>query len=59
MHLLLSFDFFKIIFFKKKNVSGIVSECNSVDPDQDGHPVDPDLGPTCLQKLSAADKSLC
>ena len=26
---------------------------NSLDPDQDRHFVGPDLGPNCLQKLSA------
>ena len=28
---------------------------NSLDPDQAGHSVGPDLGPNCLQKLSADD----
>ena len=27
---------------------------NSLDPDQDRHFVGPDLGPNCLQRLSAA-----
>ena len=31
---------------------------NSLDPDQDLHFVGPDLGPNCLQRLSADDKSL-
>ena len=31
---------------------------SSLDPDQDRHIVGPDLGPNCLQKLSADDKSL-
>ena len=30
---------------------------NSFDPDQDRHSVGPDLGPNCLQMLSADDKS--
>ena len=30
---------------------------NSLDPDQDRHSVSPDLGPNCLQRLSAEDKS--
>ena len=30
---------------------------NSLDPDQDRHFVGPDLGPNCLQSLSAVDKS--
>ena len=32
---------------------------NSLDPDQDRHCVSPDLGPNCLQKLPADDKSSC
>ena len=28
---------------------------NSLDPDQDRHSVGPDLGPNCLQRLSADD----
>ena len=30
---------------------------HSLDPDQARHIVEPDLGPNCLQKLSADDKS--
>ena len=30
---------------------------NSLDPDKDRHSVGPDLGPNCLQRLSADDKS--
>ena len=30
---------------------------NSLDPDQDRQNVGPDLGPNCLQRLSADDKS--
>ena len=29
---------------------------NGLDPVQDRHSVDPDLGPNCLQRLSADDK---
>ena len=29
---------------------------NSLDPDQERHPVVSDLGPICLQRLSADDK---
>ena len=32
---------------------------NGLDPDQDRHSVGPDLGPNCLQRLSADDKSRC
>ena len=31
---------------------------NCLDPDQDRHFVGPDLGPNCLQRLSADHKSL-
>ena len=34
--------------FRKKHVSVL----NSLEPDQDRHFVDPDLGPNCLQMLS-------
>ena len=30
-----------------------------LDPDQDQHSVSPDMGPNCLQRLSADDKSGC
>ena len=30
---------------------------NSLDSDQDQHSVGPDLGPNCLQRLAADDKS--
>ena len=40
-------------------VSGTLSECQTIclDPDQDQHFVGPDLGPNCLQRLTAGDKS--
>ena len=37
----------------EKNLSGIPSESNSLDPDQAQGSVRPDLVPNCLQKLSA------
>ena len=49
--------FFKINFFRKI-LSGIPSECQTVfDPDQARHFVGSDLGPNCLQRLSADDTS--
>ena len=46
--------FFKINFFKKfLQIYHYVA--NSLDPDQDRHFVGLDLGPRCLQKLSADD----
>ena len=44
--------FFKINFFQKV-LSGTPTESNSLDPDFVG----PDLGPACLQRLSADDSS--
>ena len=45
--------FFKIIFFFKNCLRNTIRESNSFDPDQDRHYVKPDLGPNCLQRLSA------
>ena len=51
-----SADFFNV----KKNISGTLSEfqttrvSNSLDTDHDRQNVGPDLGPNCLQRLSAA-----
>ena len=50
-----SFDFFLKSTFSKNSFS--VS--NSVDPDQVQQNAGPDLGPYCLQRLSADDKSHC
>ena len=50
-----SVDFF--FFFSKKNLSGIPSVSNSMDPDQAERFVRPDLNPNCLQRLSVDDKS--
>ena len=45
-------DFFsKLPFFKK--IRNTIRESNSLDPDQAGHFGWPDLGPNCLQRLSA------
>ena len=40
-------------FLKKKSLTNTIRVSNSLDPDPDG----PDLGPNCLQRLSADDKS--
>ena len=37
----------------RKKISGIPSVSNSLDPDPARHYVGPDLGPNCLQRLSA------
>ena len=57
MFTLLSADFFKSNFFKKKSFRNTIRVSNSFDPDQDRRYVDPDLGWNCLQKLSADDNS--
>ena len=50
-HLLI---FFKINFFK--NIfSNTIRVSNSLDPDQARQNVGPDMGPNCLQRLSADD----
>ena len=40
-----------------KILSGITSVSNSLNPDQARQNVGPDLGPNCLQRLSADDTS--
>ena len=58
MLLLLSADFFfKIIFFSKNSFRNTIRVSNSLDSDCDLCSVCPDLGPNCLQRLSADDKS--
>ena len=47
-----SADCFQNHLFRK-----ILSVSNSLDPDQAQHNVGPGLGPNCLQRLSADDKS--
>ena len=49
---LTSADFFKINFFEKF-FQEYHQSVNSLDPDQAGHSVGPDLGQSCLQRLSA------
>ena len=58
MPLLSSAEFFQNQIFGNI-LSGIPSECHlhSLDPDQAQCFVEPDLGPNCLQRLSAEDTS--
>ena len=53
-------DFFKINFFIKF-IQKTSSECHGLDPDKDQPSVGPDLGPKCLQRLSAEQgkSSMC
>ena len=55
MLLLSSVDF--TCFFCCQTSRKNTSVSNGLDPDQDGHSVGLDLGPNCLQRLSADDKS--
>ena len=55
MLLLSSADFLKINFSKHSSWNNI-RVLNGLDPDQDPHSVCPDLGPNCLQRLSADNK---
>ena len=44
-------------FFKCNFLKNTIRVSNSLNPDQDQHFVSPDLGPNCLQRISADDKS--
>ena len=48
-----SADFFKVNFFEKFFQEHYQSVKQFLDPDQARHFVGPDLGPNCLQRLSA------
>ena len=50
-------DFFKIFFFFFLKIFLKCKVSNSLDPDQALHFVGPNVGPDCLQWLSADDKS--
>ena len=56
MLFLSSADFFKVNYFKNSHTN-IIRVSISLDPDQDRHFVGPDLGPNCLQRLSADGKN--
>ena len=48
--------FFFFFFFSKNYFRITIRVSNGLDPDQDICSVGPDLGPNCLQTLSADDK---
>ena len=48
-------DFFSKLTFSKITFRNTIGISNSLDPDQDKRNVGPDLGPNCLQRLSADD----
>ena len=51
------FFFFKLTFSKGKSFRNTIRVSNSLDPDQARRFVRPDLGPNCLQRLSADNRS--
>ena len=55
--LLSSADFFQNQPFRKKFFRNTIKVSTILDPDQVRHSVGPDLGPNCLQRLSADDTS--
>ena len=46
-----------VVVFLKNYFRNTIRVSNSLDPDQARHFVGPDLGPICLQRLSADDTS--
>ena len=57
MLLLSSADFFSKLTFSKNSFRNTIRVSNGLDPDKDRRAVGPDLGPNCLQRLSADDKN--
>ena len=55
MGVLSSADFFSKSTFLKNSFRNTIRVSNSLDPDQARPFVGPDLGPNCLQNLSADD----
>ena len=51
-----AFAVFKINFLNNFFFKNTIRVSNSLDPDHDRRFVGPDLGPNCLQRLSADDK---
>ena len=56
---MLSFAAFFKINLLKNSFSTTIRVLDGLDSDRDRHSVGFDLGPTCLQRLSADDKSRC
>ena len=57
MHVVLSSADFKKIIVSNYSFRNTIRVSNSLEPDQARHFVGPDLGPNCLQRLSADDTS--
>ena len=53
-----SADFFQKSTFSKNSVRNTIGVSNNLDPDQARQNVGPDLGPNCLQRLSAVNTSM-
>ena len=53
--ILSSADFFLKLTFSKIYFRNTSKVSNTLDLDQDRHPVGPDLGPNCFQRLTADD----
>ena len=51
------FSFHLLITFSKNHFRNTIRVSNGLDPDQDRQNVGPDLGPNCLQRTSADDRS--
>ena len=56
-HAVVVCNFLSKLSFSKNSFWNTIRVTNSLDPDQDRHIVGPDLGPNCLQRLSADNKS--
>ena len=59
MMLFLSSELFKNKMFSNVSSRNTIRVSNSLAPDQDLQNVGPDLGPNCMQSLSADDKNRC
>ena len=57
MLLLLSADFFSKLPFSNNSFRNTIRVSNGLDTDKDQHYVGPDLGPNCLERLSADNKN--
>ena len=58
MFFLSSADFFQNQLFRKISFRNNIRVSNSLDPDQARYLFGPDLGPNCLQRLSAVKASI-
>ena len=60
LYLLVNFSCFSSFFFPKNSFgNNVIRVSNGLDPDLEQRSVGPDLGPSCLQRLSVDDKSFC